>query len=166
MTTALRRRSSSFGTRCRGVRESPREAGIGLVEIMVAVLLLGILLGAVAPLLINGIRTSAKMTTIATATRDASQALESARSRSTTCALAEGLASDTTFTPKTITDARGLAMIRTVTISSSGAGANFQARCGASHLVQVQVSVTAATTTVMFQAGQEIASASTSVFVP
>ena len=62
------------------------EAGFGLVEIVVALFMLGVLAVAFLPLLIQGLKLSADNATRATATQILHDRLEAARLQSTSCA--------------------------------------------------------------------------------
>jgi type II secretory pathway pseudopilin PulG len=89
-------------------REAGREAGVGLVEIVVAMFMLGILAVSFLPVLIQGIKQSAVNATNATATSLAYRQLELARAQ-LTC---QGLVSFTAGAgiPLVETDPRGVQM--------------------------------------------------------
>jgi prepilin-type N-terminal cleavage/methylation domain-containing protein len=57
------------------------ESGFGLIEIVVAIFLLGLLAVAVLPILVQGLRLSATNSTLATATQLANQQIEQVRAQ-------------------------------------------------------------------------------------
>lgn len=126
--------------------------GFGLVEIIISMLLLAILLAALAPLLANSILTTAKMTTVATATQFMSEGLETARDQAATFSCSGWPGASTTTGERS--DARGVALERTISFSSC-----------TDHLVSVTVSVVAKDQTAFFSAGQELATAATKVYL-
>lgn len=63
-----------------------REAGFGLVEIMISMVLLGLLFAAFAPLLVNALRSASASARLATATQLANEQIERARAGATSCA--------------------------------------------------------------------------------
>ncbi|MGN6219869.1 MAG: type IV pilus modification PilV family protein, partial [Microbacterium sp.] len=76
-------------------------AGFSLVEVVIAMFLLGVIAIALLPGLINGIRYSSEQTTVATATRQLNSLIEEAR-RAPSCG-----ALTTAATPKTFQDGAG-----------------------------------------------------------
>lgn len=128
------------------------DRGFGLVEIIISMLLLATLLAALAPLLANSILTTAKMTTIATATQFTSEGLEAARAQASVFSCSGWTAP----TPTTLerSDSRGVALERTISFSPC-----------TDHLVSVSVSVVAKDQTAFFSAGQELATAATKVYL-
>jgi len=80
------------------------DAGIGLVEIIISMFLLALLATAFLPILIQGMTTSIRTTTIATASQLAGQQLDKLRELGTTCS--EVSVFDDTM-PATTTDERG-----------------------------------------------------------
>ena len=80
------------------------DAGIGLIEIIISMFLLALLATAFLPILIQGINTSVRTTTIATASQLASQQLDQLRELGTTCS--EVSVFDDAV-PATTTDERG-----------------------------------------------------------
>lgn len=103
-------------------RSRQDDEGFGLVEIMVSMVLLGILLMALIPILINSFRVTSKNTTIATATQLVSARLEDARTASVagSCANVKAIIE----TPKVVSDGRGVPLTVTgkVTNCSQTAG--------------------------------------------
>lgn len=65
------------------VREG--DAGVGIVEILVAMTIFGIVMAAAVPLFVSSIRSSARSAQLTTATEIASQQVERARSAATSC---------------------------------------------------------------------------------
>ncbi|MGV3714222.1 hypothetical protein [Pseudolysinimonas sp.] len=94
------------------------EAGAGLVEIVVAMLMLAALAIAFLPLLVQGIRTSATTATLATATQLVNQRMQAASSVST-CSGATALAGTSS-----LTDPRGVTIqvVTVVAACPSGSG--------------------------------------------
>jgi prepilin-type N-terminal cleavage/methylation domain-containing protein len=137
------------------------EHGFGLVEILVSMTLLAIILAALAPLLVNSVRVSARNATIAYGTQLVNRQIELARSQSTTCA------DFTTFlqtVPATETDPRGtsLAITRTpapATVSAAVAAGTWTCPT-ATGVQKLAVSVTNVST------GQVLADATTLIAVP
>jgi len=82
----------------------PDELGIGLVEIIISMFLLALLATAFLPILIQGMNTSVRTTTIATASQLAGQQLDQLREFGTTCS--EVSVFDDAV-PATTTDERG-----------------------------------------------------------
>ncbi|GAA4177742.1 hypothetical protein [Gryllotalpicola koreensis] len=70
----------------RGSVESERQAGLGLIEIVVSMFVLALLTLAVLPVLVTGLRTSEANASQATAGQLASSTIENARSRAPKCA--------------------------------------------------------------------------------
>ena len=88
------------------------DSGFGLIEIVVSMMMLAILSLCLLPLLITGVKQSAKTATMATATQLVQQQMESARTKSTCAALSSSLLTPTTTTSVS-TDSRGVAMTQT-----------------------------------------------------
>ena len=63
----------------------PDESGVGLVEIIISMFLLALLATAFLPILIQGMNTSVRTTTVATASQLAGQQLDRLREFGTTC---------------------------------------------------------------------------------
>ena len=61
-------------------------AGFSLVEVIIAMFILGVIAIALLPALINGIRYSSEQSSVATATRQLNAIIESAREGQPTCA--------------------------------------------------------------------------------
>ncbi|UYN83280.1 MAG: prepilin-type N-terminal cleavage/methylation domain-containing protein [Microcella sp.] len=74
-----------------------REAGFGLIEIVVSMFLLALLAVAFAPVLISAIRASAANTTTATATQLVNERMQIAQSLSPICANVAGLVGSATL---------------------------------------------------------------------
>lgn len=85
---------------------SPRgdEAGLGLIEIVIAMFLFLLVAVAFLPLLVNGLQSSTRNSTLATATQLVEQQLQKARAAEATCA---GLTAFTAAAPATVTDPQG-----------------------------------------------------------
>jgi type II secretory pathway pseudopilin PulG len=81
------------------------EDGFGLVEIIISLFILAMIALALLPLLVQGIKTSAKTATVATAVQLVQDQLTQARSVSATCSAVASLAA-TTITATT--DSRGV----------------------------------------------------------
>lgn len=64
---------------------SADEAGFGLVEVIIAFVLLGILFASAAPLMMGALRLSAQAAVVGTASEVANEQLERARASATTC---------------------------------------------------------------------------------
>jgi type II secretory pathway pseudopilin PulG len=84
-----------------------RERGLGIAEILVAMLMLAILSLATLPVLINGIKQSAANTTLATATQLANRQMELAVLQGPTCA---AITSYVATPPASVTDALGVVL--------------------------------------------------------
>lgn len=112
------------------------EQGFGLVEIVVALALLGILFAAAAPLFVGALQLTAQSAVQATATELANTQLERARAAATTCPNFKTFLS-TAITPTATTDARGV----TYTISQTPGTAVTCPASGTS-LLPYQVSIT------------------------
>lgn len=129
------------------------DAGFGIVEIIVSMLMLAILAVVLAPVIIGGVRATAKMSTIATATQLVNDGLETQRA-----ALVTSGCLAATPPPVTTTDARGVQLTLEILIPN-------RSGCGSSGLVDVTVRVTTATQTPFFPAGKVLSSADTKVYV-
>lgn len=86
-------------------RTPDSDEGFGLVELVVAMLLLLVIAIAILPALINGIRYSAEQSTVATATRHLNTMVEQLRQTTTTCDELYGHAGDTEFALDAVRDA-------------------------------------------------------------
>ena len=95
--------------------QSPDERGFGLIEIVVAMLLLAVVSMAVLPLLVQGLKLSALNATVAAATQLANQQVELVRSQSLCSAI---VPTTTTVTSQGVT----MQVSRTVGISCPAAG--------------------------------------------
>jgi type II secretory pathway pseudopilin PulG len=93
------------------------DAGLGLVEIVVAMFMLGILAISLAPLLIQGMQASVRNTTVAAGTQLASERVQVAKAASPVCADVLATAGVTS-----ITDARGVGLEATTVAGSCPGG--------------------------------------------
>lgn len=75
-----------FRTRTASRLREGHDAGIGLIEIVVAMMILALLAIAVLPMLVQGVRTSSKNATLATASQLAGQDIDLVRTLSADCA--------------------------------------------------------------------------------
>jgi type II secretory pathway pseudopilin PulG len=93
------------------------EDGLGLVEIVISMFMLALLALALLPLLITGLQTSIRNTTLATATQLVGQEIEQARlaARSSCATLVATFAS---VTVSSTTDSRGVVLQPVRTVSS------------------------------------------------
>ena len=99
----------------RSLRDAAKggEQGVGIIEIVVAMLLLALLVLSFAPVLVSAIKLSGRNTTIATATQIVNQQIEAARAVSTLSAAATKCADIVGFiavTPAPIVDPRGVTL--------------------------------------------------------
>lgn len=135
------------------VRTSGRDGGFGLVEIIVSMMLLALLLVSLAPLLVQGLRASARAATIAFATQAVNERLHEARAASQDCTTFQEFID--TDVPPTLFDARGVEITLTqepatgTALSCPGAGVQF-----------FGVRATSAVT------GEDLAEAKTAIAVP
>ncbi|MGX5682078.1 type IV pilus modification PilV family protein [Schumannella luteola] len=86
------------------------DEGLGLIEIVVSMLLLAILAIAFVPLLVQGIKASARNTTLATATQLVAERMQLAQAAGPVCANVAALGGVTT-----VTDPRGVELQVTTT---------------------------------------------------
>lgn len=120
------------------------EAGFGLVEIVVSMVILALLAVAFLPLLIQGLKASSANATLATATQLVNQKMESASAVST-CSGATALGG-----VSSLTDPRGVTIQLTTTVASCPTGTG---------------TVKVATTAVRTDTGATLVTGSTLVFV-
>lgn len=94
------------------------EAGLGLMEIVVSMLMLGLLAISLVPLLITGLKVSAQNSTVATATQLIAERMQLAQAAGPVCANVAALGGT-----REVTDARGVRLeVTTVTgLCTSGA---------------------------------------------
>ena len=85
-------------------RMRSHESGVGLIEIVISMFLLALLAVAFLPILVEGMTTSVRTTTIATASQLTGQQLDKLREFGTTCSEV-GVFDD--VSPATTTDERG-----------------------------------------------------------
>lgn len=136
-------------------RLRPRgDAGLGVVEIMVSMTLIAIILMAVAPLLINAMRTSHRNATVAFATQVVNERIELARAASGSCS--DFLTRLANPGPGEVQDGRGVRLTITQVPAPSAPPV-----CDATHRLQ-QITVTATATVT----GLEAATATTVIAVP
>jgi Tfp pilus assembly protein PilV len=121
------------------------DAGLGLIEIVVSMFLIALLSLSIAPLLIQGMRTSADNATQAAATQLANDQVNRAQAAGPDCSAVSALAGD-----HTLTDAREVVLVATTEVDS----------CSATPAV---VGVT--TTVVRQDTGRTVATAETLVLV-
>jgi prepilin-type N-terminal cleavage/methylation domain-containing protein len=91
------------------------DGGFGLIEIVVAMLMLAILALSLLPLLINGYKQSSASATIAGATQMVQQQMESVRSAST-CTGLGSVALVNSTTSATTTNSRNVSLTQTKTV--------------------------------------------------
>jgi type II secretory pathway pseudopilin PulG len=103
-TTSTERRSDHAPT------DPSSDAGLGLVEIVVSMLMLAILAIAFLPLLVEGLKLSARNTTLATATQLVSERMQLAQAAGPECTDVAALGGVLTFT-----DPRGVELEVTTT---------------------------------------------------
>lgn len=84
-----------------------RDVGLGLVEILVSMMILAILAIAVLPVLVQGLRTSSRNATLATASQFAGQELDLVRTFSSDCAT---VSTFDDVPSRVATDARGVSL--------------------------------------------------------
>ncbi|MDO7882848.1 type IV pilus modification PilV family protein [Salinibacterium soli] len=114
------------GRRHSANRSDSEDAGLGLIEIVVAMLMLAILAVAFLPLLVEGLKLSARNTTLATATQLVSEQMQLAQAAGPVCANVAALGGVTTFTdgrgvPLQVTTTTGLCQSGTTLLSVSAA---------------------------------------------
>lgn len=126
------------------------EAGLGLIEIVIAMFLFLLLAVAFLPLLVNGLQATARNSTLATATQLVEQQLQKARAAGGTCASLQAFSATT---PPAVTDPRGTALYPQLTPIAS---------CPASYPGTVSLSVKV---TEGSAAGKTLAEASTLILV-
>lgn len=104
ITASTERRSDHAPT------DRASDAGLGLIEIVVSMLMLAILAVAFLPLLVEGLKLSARNTTLATATQLVAERMQLAQAAGPDCAAVATLGGVTTFT-----DPRGVELEVTTT---------------------------------------------------
>ena len=91
------------------------ERGIGIIEIVVAMLLIALLVLSFIPVLINSNRVSARNTTMATATQIVNKQIESARAVTSSTSTAPSCANMNSFmvspAPSAVVDPRGVTLL-------------------------------------------------------
>ena len=83
------------------------EVGLGLVEMVICIFLIGLLTISFLPLFMQAMQTAARNATTASATQIANEQLEIARITATSCAAFTGTGGYGTVTPPVVVDARG-----------------------------------------------------------
>ncbi|OZB82150.1 MAG: hypothetical protein B7X41_16310, partial [Microbacterium sp. 14-71-5] len=96
------------------------EEGFGLVEVVIAMFLLGLIAIAILPALVNGLGYSARQSTVATATRQVNSLIDQVR-QSPACSSMPTILG-TSATPRTFTDGRGGTFTTQADIGSCSAG--------------------------------------------
>lgn len=91
---------------------SQDDGGFSLVEVVVAVVLLGLVAIAILPALVMGLQATAAQSSVATSTREVSQMIDSARQQTTCAGLAQALQA------QTFSDGRGRSLTVTGTIDN------------------------------------------------
>jgi len=90
----------------RTVKGRPDE-GVGIVEVLIAMAIFGLIMASTAPLFLSAVKSQAKSANVASASQIANQQLERARSAATSCAaLKSHLATSSAGAERT--DSRGL----------------------------------------------------------
>ena len=134
--------------------QTDSDAGFGIVEIIVSMLMLAIIAIALAPVIIGGVRSTAKMSTLATATQMVNDGLETQRASLGACP-------DPMNPPAALaaTDARKIALQGSITYPNG-------ATCVRPYLLTVEISVSTVAATALFPAGKVLATATTLVYIP
>ncbi|HYQ75542.1 type II secretion system protein [Cellulomonas sp.] len=103
-----------------GERRRDADAGVGIIEILVAMAIFGIVMAAALPLLFASTVQAARAAQLATASQIANQQLERARSAATSCTqLKAHLASSAATAEGAVHDSRGIDFEVTETAASS-----------------------------------------------
>lgn len=96
------------------VRERRDDIGLGLIEIIVAMVLFGLLLAALAPMLVSALRVSSTMSSRASATQIVAEQMERVRTVTATCADLTNYAALTDISDSSLgvqTDTRGRSVV-------------------------------------------------------
>ena len=111
------------------------DSGMGLIEIVICIFLVGLLAIAFIPTFIQGMQLASRNATIASATQIANEQLEIARATATSCVAFRGPGGYGVSTPPVMQDGRGTSFQATRTVSA----------CPSTYpgVVQVSVSVSA-----------------------
>ncbi|WP_243077292.1 prepilin-type N-terminal cleavage/methylation domain-containing protein [Microbacterium sp. SS28] len=125
------------------------DAGFGLVELVIAMLLLAVIAVAIAPAIWNGIRYSSDQTTVATATRQLNSLVDQAHDGESCASVAVATGS------RTFVDGRGRQF---TTAAEDPSGTIVTPACSGTSLVKF--------TLVARQAGKELARVDAMVYVP
>lgn len=130
--------------------KSTDDEGLGLVEIVVAMLVLAALAIAILPLLVQGLQLSARNATLASGLQQVNDRLQAAQDLSPNCSAIRGLYASG---PETYTDGRNVVIRITTTVGA----------CPTTASDPLYVKVTS--TAVRLDTGTDIATASTLVYV-
>jgi|GEM_PF-1245841 len=135
----------------------PVDAGVGIIEILVAMTIFGLLMASVTPLLMRSVVQSARAAQLATASQIANQQVERARSAATSCSqLKNHLTASSSAAENRVNDSRGIAFDVVETAAAA-------VTCpDADGLVSYQVTVTADTN---ISANPVVASVQTEIWV-
>ena len=133
--------------------DTESDEGFGIVEIIVSMLMLAILAIVLAPVIIGGVQSTAKMSTIATATQLVNEGLETQRA-----SVGAGGCPATEPPPVQTIDARGVALTKEVLFPKLAA-------CASTGLLDVTVRVSTVSKTTLFPAGKVLSTADTLVFI-
>lgn len=99
---------------------TPADDGVGIIEILVAMTIFGLIMAASVPLFIASARTAARNAQLTTATQIATQQVERARSAGTSCTQLKGhLVHSTANAESEVHDSRGIEYDITETAASS-----------------------------------------------
>ena len=109
MTTSIAERRSAI---------TEADAGLGLLEIVVSMLMLGLLAIALVPMLVAGLKVSAQNTTLATATQLVAERIQLAQAAGPVCANVAALGG-----VSEVTDPRGVVLEVTTITGLCSAGA-------------------------------------------
>ncbi len=126
--------------------EKPRDEGFGIVEIIVALALLGLLAAALAPMFASSLALTTKNAVLAYSNQLANERLEDLRA-SATCATGAGA-------PYSRTDGRGVVHTVTTTVDAT--------TCTSNNLLKVSVQI--ATNSSLFSS-QPVVTANTTIWV-
>ena len=98
----------------------PVDAGVGIIEILVAMTIFGLLMASITPLLLSSITQTARSAQLATASQIANQQLERARSAATDCGqLVNHLTASSGQAQSQVHDSRGITYAVTETSATS-----------------------------------------------
>lgn len=141
----------------RDYTDGQKDDGFGLVEVIIAITLLGLLLAAIAPVVLASLTTAAKMSTIASANQVAVSATAKARIELSTVTGCQAWV-DAPPPPVEARDDRGRKLLVTTTLDPAAA-------CGPSRVAGFTISVTTAETSYHFDAGATLVETGSYVMV-